>query len=135
MGARQAHSNAPRPAVYRNQNNRISSLVQKRLILDNISDEGGIAFLSVDNGCGDKAERISFAQNAGSRAVPANSEGRVADQGLGQNKLANPVFGHRQVTEDLLVISRGHKGLIERIGGLGGLLVEEFAAKAIVLAK
>ena len=51
------------------------------------------------------------------------------------SRLAKPVFRHRQVKEYLLVISRGHKSLIECIGSLIGLLVEEFAADATVLGQ
>ena len=42
-------------------------------------------------------------------------EAAVANQDQGQNELANPVFRHRKVKENLLVVSRGHKDIIERI--------------------
>ena len=62
-------------------------------------------------------------------------EAAVTNQDQCQNELTNPVFRHGQIKENLVVFGRGLEGLVDGIGGLGCLLVEEFAADPVVLGQ
>ncbi len=79
--------------------------------------------------------RLSYDSRTGLKDFDHAPEAAMAYQDQSQNKLANPVFRHRQVKQNLILVSRGYKGLIERIRGLCGLLIEEFAADPIVLGQ
>ena len=54
----------------------------------------------------------------------------------GQNELENPFFRHGQMKENLvIVVRRSGKGLVNGLGGLGRLLIEEFTADPVILGQ
>jgi len=58
-------------------------------------------------------------------------EGSMPDEHLCQDELAKPVLGHGKMEQYLPVVRQGREGLLERLGGLGLLLVDELAADVV----
>ena len=58
-------------------------------------------------------------------------EGGMPDEHLRQDELAKPLLGHRKMEQHAVVRRRRREGLIDRLGRLGLLLVDELAADVV----
>ena len=58
--------------------------------------------------------------------------GTVTNEGEGQNDLAQPRFGDRKIEQDLVICSRGSKGIVDRFKRQILLLVDELATDVVI---
>ena len=81
----------------------------------------------------DRADRDRIIEHVAEQ-LPDAADRTVADQGQAEDHLPQPSLGHRQVEEHLVIVALGgRKGLVERLFGLGGLLVHELATDLVLL--